>query len=55
MIGEVVRSTVEESKLDCDKVDVDKLEVIAFDTFSHGYYMVSGRVGDAFKDRLKLK
>ena len=55
MIGKVVRSTVEEFKLDGDKVDLDKIEAIAFDPYSHGYNMISGRVGYAFKDGLKLK
>ena len=37
------------------KVDIDSLEAIAFDPYTHGYYKVGGRVGDAFKDGLKLK
>ena len=28
---------------------------ISFDPYTHGYYKVSGRVGDAFKDGMKLK
>ena len=34
---------------------IDSLEAIAFDPYTHGYYKVGGRVGDAFKDGLKLK
>ena len=30
-------------------------EYIAFDPYTHGYYKVSGRVGDAFKGGMKLK
>lgn len=37
------------------KVDIDALEAIAFDPYTHGYYKVGGRAGDAFKDGLKLK
>ena len=37
------------------KVDIDSLEAIAFDPYTHGYYKVGGRVGEAFKDGLKLK
>ena len=37
------------------KVDIDALEAIAFDPYTHGYYKVGGRVGDAFKYGLKLK
>ena len=33
----------------------DKVDAIAFDPYTHGYYRVSGRVGEAFKDGLKLK
>ena len=28
---------------------------IAFDPYTHGYYKVSERVGEAFKDGLKLR
>ena len=34
---------------------IDSLEAIAFDPYTHGYYKVSGRVGEAFKDGMKLK
>jgi len=37
------------------KVDIDSLEAIAFDPYTHGYYKVGGRVGEAFKDGAKLK
>ena len=37
------------------KVDIDSLEAIAFDPYTHGYYKVSGRVGEAFRDGAKLK
>ena len=33
----------------------DALEAIAFDPYTHGYYRVGGRVGNAFKDGLGLK
>ena len=55
VIGKVLRTSVEESKMKDDKVDVDALEAIAFDPYTHGYYKVGGRVGNAFKDGLKLK
>ncbi len=55
VIGKVLRTSVEESKLKDGKVDVDALEAIAFDPYTHGYYKVAGRVGDAFRDGLKLK
>ena len=54
VIGKIVRTSVEEANLKDGKVDIDSLEAIAFDPYTHGYYKVGGRVGDAFKDGLKL-
>ena len=55
VIGKVLRTSVEEANLKDGKVDVDSLEAIAFDPYTHGYYKVGGRVGEAFKDGMKLK
>lgn len=55
VIANVLRTSVEEANLKDGKVDIDSLEAIAFDPYTHGYYKVGGRVGDAFKDGLKLK
>ena len=55
VIGKVLRTSVEESNMKDGKVDIDSLEAIAFDPYTHGYYKVNGRVGEAFKDGLKLK
>lgn len=55
VIGKVVRVSAEETHLKDGKVDVDSLEAIAFDPYTHGYYKVGGRVGDAFGVGLKLK
>lgn len=54
VIGKVVRTSVEEVNLKDGKVDIDSLDAIAFDPYTHGYYKVGGRVGEAFKDGLKL-
>ena len=54
VIGKVLRTSVEEASMADGKVDIDALEAIAFDPFTHGYYKVGGRVGEAFKDGLKL-
>ena len=54
VIGKVLRTSVEEAHMKDGKVDIDSLEAIAFDPYTHGYYKVGGRVGDAFKDGLKL-
>ena len=37
------------------KQEIKTTEAISFDPYTHGYYKVSGRVGEAFKDGLKLK
>ena len=55
VIGKVLRTSVEESLMVDGKPDIDALEAISFDPFTHGYYKVGGRVGEAFKDGLKLK
>ncbi len=55
VIGKVVNVSAEERVFTNDKVDIDKVEAIAFDPYTHGYYKVGGRVGDAFSDGMKLK
>lgn len=55
VIGRIVRTAVEEEMFDGDKLDVSKLQAIAFDPFTNGYYLVSERVGEAFKEGLALK
>ncbi len=55
VIGKVVNVSAEESVMHEDNVDISLLNAIAFDPYTHGYYKVSERVGDAFKDGLKLK
>ena len=55
VIGKVVNVSADEEVMDGDKVNISKVEAIAFDPYTHGYYKVSERVGDAFKDGLKLK
>ncbi len=54
VIGKVLRTSVEEANMKDGKVDVDSLGAIAFDPYTHGYYKVSGRVGEAFSDGLKI-
>ena len=55
VIGKVLRTSVEEANMKDGKVDIDSVEAISFDPYTHGYYKVSGRVGEAFKDGLKIK
>ncbi len=55
VIGKVVNVTADEKVMKDDKVDIDAVNAIAFDPYTHGYYKVGGRVGEAFKDGAKLK
>ena len=55
VIGKVVNVTALENVMNNDKVDIELVDAIAFDPYTHGYYKVSQRVGNAFKDGLQLK
>lgn len=55
VIGKVVNVTADERVMADGKVDMSLVDAIAFDPYTHGYYRVAQRVGDAFKDGLKLK
>lgn len=55
IVGKVVRVTADESVMEGNKVNISLVNAIAFDPYTHGYYKVTERVGEAFKDGLKLK
>lgn len=55
VIGKVVRITADESVMNGDTIDMSLVNAIAFDPYTHGYYKVTERVGEAFKDGLQLK
>ncbi len=55
VIGKVERVTAVDSVMTEDKVDTSKIEAIAFDPYTHGYYKIGERVGEAFKDGFDLK
>lgn len=55
VIGKVVNVTADENVMIGDKIDMSLVNAIAFDPYTHGYYKVTERVGEAFKDGLKLK
>lgn len=55
VIGKVINTSVDEKVMKDDKVDISLVKAIAFDPYTHGYYEVTKRVGDAFKDGLQLK
>lgn len=55
VIGKVVNVTADERVMSDGKLDMSLVDAIAFDPYTHGYYRVSERVGEAFKDGLTLK
>lgn len=55
VIGKVLRTSAEEDLISGGKVQIEALGAIAFDPYSHGYYKVTERVGEAFRDGAKLK
>lgn len=55
VIGKVVRITADERVMEGDRLNMSLVNAIAFDAYTHGYYKVTERVGEAFKDGLKLK
>ena len=55
VIGKIINVSVDEKVMTEGKVDIEKLNAIAFDPYTHGYYKVTGRVGEAFKDGFEIK
>jgi len=55
VIGKIVNVSAEESIMNGNNVDISLLNAIAFDPYTHGYYKVTERVGEAFKDGFELK
>lgn len=55
VVGKVVNITADESVMTDGKLDITKVDAIAFDPYTHGYYRVAERVGEAFKDGLAFK
>jgi len=55
VIGKVVNVTALESVMNGDNVDISLVNAIAFDPYTHGYYKVTERVGNAFQDGMQLK
>ena len=55
IVGKVVNTSANEEVMNGDNVDISLVEAIAFDPYTQGYYKVTERVGNAFKDGLQLK
>lgn len=55
-IGEIKNVSADESILGADgEIDLERFHPITYDTVHYGYYVLGERVGNAFKDGLKLK
>lgn len=55
VIGKIRRVSAEEYCVQNGRVVIDALEAVCFDPFTQGYYRVGPRLGEAFRDGLKLK
>ena len=55
VIGKIVNVSADEEVIKGDNVDISLVNAIAFDPYTHGYYKVGERVGNAFSDGMKLK
>ena len=55
-IGEIKNVSADESILGEDgEIDLSKFRPVTYDAVHHGYYELGNRVGNAFKDGMKLK
>ena len=55
VLGEIINLSVEEEYLDKNgNPDLSKINTITYDPFTHGYYEVNKKVGQAFEDGKKL-
>lgn len=55
IIGNIVRLLVDEKYLDeAGRPDISKMNLICYDPFRHGYYVLGEKVGQAFSDGKKL-
>lgn len=55
VVGKVLNVTADEKIMKGEKPDMTQVEAIAYDSYTNGYFKVTERVGEAFKDGLKLK
>ena len=55
VIGKVVNVTADEKVMNGENIDINLVNSIAFDPYTHGYYKVGEKVGEAFKDGFKIK
>ncbi len=54
-LGKVINVSCEEVYLDHDQVNMEKVQALSYDPYTFSYYVVSKKVGKAFKDGFKKK
>lgn len=55
VIGKVKNVSALDSVIKDGTVDISACNILAFDPYTHGYYKVTERVGEAFRDGLSFK
>ena len=56
MVGEIVNASADESVLDEEeKILMEKLHPVAIESMHNTYWVIGEKIGDAYKDGLKLK
>lgn len=55
LVGEIVNVNADESVLTDGKIDPKKLKPITYDPVNNAYFGLGEKIGNAFKDGLKLK
>ncbi len=55
VVGKIVNVSADEKVMNGENIDISLVDAISFDPYTHGYYRVNERVGNAFKDGLELK
>ncbi len=55
VIGQIKNVSADENIIKDNKVDISLLNAICFDPYTHGYYAIGKRVGDAFADGFTIK
>ena len=55
LVGEIINVCADESVLTDGKIDPEKLQPITFDPMNNTYLVLGKKVGNAFKDGLKLR
>lgn len=55
VVGKIINVSADEKVMNGENVDISLVKAIAFDPYTHGYYKVTDRIGNAFNDGLQLK